>query len=98
MDQLSNFVAHSSYLAQPIPRGETSSPAGHGSPQPSASKSSTTPRLLSRRLNPLFGEHLMGWPLDWTSTHEHSASSASATELWRFKLQQHLSFLLGERD
>lgn len=94
MDQLSNFVAHSLHLARPIPRGEESSPAGHGSPQPSASKSSTTPRLLSRRLNPMFTENLMGWPLDWTSTHEHSASSAAETESFRSRLQQHLSCLL----
>lgn len=93
MDQLSNFVAHSLHLAQPILRGETSSPADHGSPQPSASKSSTTPRLLSRRLNPMFTENLMGWPLDWTSTHEHSASSAAETESWRSRLQQRLSCL-----
>lgn len=49
------------------------------------------PRLLSLRLNHYFTENLMGWPLDWTSTHEHSASSAVETELWRFKLQQRLS-------
>lgn len=94
MDQLSNFVAHSLHLAQPILRGETSSPVDPGSRQPSASKNSTTPRLLSRRLNPMFTENLMGWPLDWTSTHEHSASSAAATESWRFRLQQRLFCLL----
>lgn len=98
MDQLSNFVAHSSHLAQPIQRGETSSPVDPGSRQPSASKNSTTPRLLSRRLNPMFVENLMGWPLDWTSTHEHSASSAAETELWRSRLHSHLSCLLGEQD
>lgn len=98
MDQLSNFVAHSSHLAQPILRGETSSPVDPGSPQPSASKNSTMPRLLSRRLNPMFVENLMGWPFDWTSTHERSASSAAETELWRSRLHSHLSCLLGEQD
>lgn len=98
MDQLSNFVSHSSHLAQQIQRGETSSPVDPGSRQHSASKNSTTPRLLSRRLNPMFVENLMGWPLDWTSTHEHSASSAAETESWRSRLHSHLSCLLGEQD
>ena len=30
MDQLANFVAHSSHQAQPTPPGPTSSPDGHG--------------------------------------------------------------------
>ena len=82
MDQLSNFVAHSSHLAQQTPDGETSSPIGPSTP---------------RRLNPIFGEWLMGWPSQWTKA-EPSASSASATALWRSRLQQHLSCLLGEPD
>ncbi len=97
MDQLSNFVAHSSHLAQPISDGLDFSESSHGSHQPSASKSNTTPRLLSRRLNPMFGEHLMGWPLDWTSTHVPSASSASETALWRLALAWQLSCCFGEQ-
>lgn len=82
MDQLSNFVAHSSHLAQPIPNGQESSGSGLSAP---------------RRLNPIFGEWLMGWPTQWTKA-EPSASSALATELWRSQLQQQLSCLLGEQD
>lgn len=96
MDQLSNFVAHFSHQAQPTQHGPGSSPDSHGLPQHSASKNSTTHRLLSRRLNPMFVENLMGWPLDWTSTHEHSASSAAATALWRHRLHLHLSALCAE--
>jgi hypothetical protein len=81
MDQLSNFVAHSSLPALQTQDGETSSDSGPNSP---------------RRLNPLFGEHLMGWPSQWTKA-EPSASSASATESFRCRLQQHLSCLLGEQ-
>lgn len=84
MDQLSNFVAHSSHRAQIAPSGRESSEISLGLPQHSAEPESA-------RLNPYFVENLMGWLLDWTSTHEHSASSAAATELWRSKLQQRLS-------
>jgi hypothetical protein len=52
MDQLSNFVAHSSHLAQPMPDGPPSCGSGPDSPQPS-----------TKRLNPAFGEWLMGWPI-----------------------------------
>jgi hypothetical protein len=55
----------------------------------------TTPNS-PRRLNPLFGEQLMGWRFQWTKA-EPSASSASETALWRSRLQQHLSCLLGEQ-
>lgn len=41
--------------------GETSSTAVGGSPQPSETTVST------KRLNPLFVEWLMGWPLGWTA-------------------------------
>jgi hypothetical protein len=75
---LSFVVAHSSHQAQPTPDGATSSP--------------TTP-ATPRRLSPIFGEWLMGWPLQWTKA-EPSASSVSATELWRLALQQRLSSLL----
>lgn len=81
-EQLVNFVAHSSHLAQPTQPGETSSSSGQSSP---------------RRLNPIFGEWLMGWPLQWTKA-EPSASSASATELYRSALQQRLSSLFGEQQ
>lgn len=82
MDQLSNFVAHSSHLAQPTHDGSTFLAPGQSTP---------------RRLNPIFGEWLMGWPSQWTKA-EPSASSASATALWRFRLQQHLSCLLAEQE
>jgi hypothetical protein len=84
MDQLSNFVAHSSHLAQPMPDGQSSCESGPDSPQPS-----------TKRLNPAFGEWLMGWPVGW-SIAEPSASSASETASWRFALQQQLSCLFIE--
>jgi hypothetical protein len=82
--------------AQPTQPGQESSAVSHGSDQRSASKNSTTPKLLSRRLNPMFVEILMGWPLDWTSAHESSASSAAETALWRSKLRQRLCCLFPE--
>jgi len=94
MDQLANFVAYSP-LAQPTRAGQESSDTNSGSAQPSASKTNSTPRLLSRRLNPYFAERLMGWPLGWTSTTALPASSASATALWRCALQQRLWCLFG---
>lgn len=84
MDQLSNFVAHSSHLAQPMDDGPPSCVSGPDSPQPS-----------TKRLNPAFGEWLMGWPVGW-SIAEPSASSASETASWRFALQQQLSCLFNE--
>ena len=84
MDQLSNFVAHSSHLAQPMPDGPPSCESGPDSPQPS-----------TKRLNPAFGEWLMGWPIGHTIA-EPSASSASETASWRFALQQQLFNLLDE--
>lgn len=57
--------------------------------------SASTP-TLPRRLNPIFAEWLMGWPLQWTKAEPH-ASSALATESWRSALQQHLSCLLDEQ-
>jgi len=84
MDQLSNFVAHSSHLAQPMPDGPPSCESGPDSPQPS-----------TKRLNPAFGEWLMGWPVGWTIA-EPSASSASEMASWRSALQQQLCNLLDE--
>ena len=84
MDQLSNFVAHSSHLAQPMPDGQSSCESGPDSPQPS-----------TKRLNPAFGEWLMGWPIGHTIA-EPSASSASEMASWRFALQQQLCNLLDE--
>lgn len=91
---LSFVVAHSSHQAQPTPDGPPSSPPSPGSALHSVLKGNTTPRLLSKRLNPYFGERLMGWPTGWTSATEPSALSASETESWRSALQQHLSCLL----
>ena len=85
MDQLANFVAHSSHQAQPTPPGPTSSPDGHGLPQPS-----------TKRLNPYFVENLMGWPEGWTSTTARPASSAAEMELFHCRLQQQLSSLFAE--
>jgi len=84
MDQLSNFVAHSSHLAQPMPDGQSSCESGPDSPQPS-----------TKRLNPAFGEWLMGWPIGHTIA-EPSASSASEMASWRCKLRQRLSYLFAE--
>lgn len=96
-EQLPNYVEHHfSPQAQQTQHGPESSPDSHGLPQHSASKNSTTHRLLSRRLNPMFVENLMGWPLDWTSTHEHSASSAAATASFRLKLATLLASSLPE--
>ena len=81
---LTSFVAHSSHLAQPTPDGPPSCESGPASPQPS-----------TKRLNPAFGEWLMGWPVGWTIA-EPSASSASETALWRSALQQQLSCLFNE--
>lgn len=51
----------------------------------------------ARRLNPIFTEWLMGWPSQWTKA-EPRACGAAETELWRSKLQQDLSCLLGEPE
>ncbi len=81
---LTRAVAHSSHLAQPMPDGPPSCGSGPDSPQPS-----------TKRLNPAFGEWLMGWPVGWTIA-DPSASSASETALWSFALQQQLSCLFIE--
>ena len=85
MDQLSNFVAHSSHLAQPMPDGPPSCESGPDSPQPS-----------TKRLNPYFTEWLMGWPEGWTSTTALPASSAAAMALFHCRLRQQLSCLFAE--
>jgi len=85
-------------LAQPTRGGQESLLVNPGSALLSVLKGNTTPRLLSKRLNPYFGERLMGWPTGWTSATAPSASSASETELWRYALQQHLSCLLVGLD
>jgi hypothetical protein len=82
MDQLSNFVAHSSHPALQTQPGQESSPPSPTSP---------------RRLNPIFGSWLMGWPLTWVIA-EPSSSSASATESFRRALDWQLSSLLGEPE
>ncbi len=94
------FIEHSasSLPALQMTDGPMSSGPLPGSLPPSASSKSTTPRLLSKRLNPYFGEWLMGWRLGWTSATVHLASSASETELFRSALQQRLSCLLGEPE
>lgn len=69
-------------LVQPIPDGQTSSPETPSS---------------RRHLNPLFGSWLMGWPSTWTIAEPH-ASSASATALFRWQLQQQLSCFFDGLD
>ena len=81
---LTSFIAHSSHLAQPTPDGPPSCESGPDSPQPS-----------TKRLNPAFGEWLMGWPIGHTIA-EPSASSASEMASWRCKLRQRLSYLFAE--
>lgn len=78
---LSQVVTHSHCLpqAQQTQGGLTSLPATRTSP---------------RHLSPVFGAWLMGWPLTWVIA-EPSASSASEMELYRLKLQQHLSCLFN---
>lgn len=81
---LTSFIAHSSHLAQPMPDGQSSCESGPDSPQPS-----------TKRLNPAFGEWLMGRPVGWTIA-DPSASSASEMASWRCKLRQRLSYLFAE--
>lgn len=81
MDQLANFVTYSPQ-AQQIPDGPASSPAIPAS---------------RRRLNPVFGEWLMGWRICWTEI-EPRACGSSATALWRSRLQSDLSCLLEGLD
>lgn len=97
MDQLANFVAYSP-LALAMRDGETSSPENLGAAQHSANPSSEPQEKDTRRLNPYFAEHLMGWPLGWTSTTEPHASNASATASFRCALRWQLSSLLGEQE
>lgn len=61
------------------------------------STSSPSIRTSTRRLNPIFGEWLMGWRLQWTNAVP-SACGASVTASWRSRLQSHLSFLLCELE
>lgn len=96
-EQLNNFVEHHfSPPALPMEAGPASSPSDPGSAPPLMPTASDTPKASSRRLNPYFGEHLMGWPLGLTSTTEPPVLSASEMESFRFRLASHLSFLLGE--
>lgn len=97
MDQLANFVAYSP-LAQATHAGPPSSPPNPGAALHSVLKGNTTPRLLTKRLNPHFGQWLMGWPVGWTSTTEHSSLNASEMELFRRRLQQQLSSLFDGQD
>lgn len=56
---------------------------------------SPTHRTLPQRLNPAFSCWLMGWPIWWTNP-ALTSSAKSEMELWRSKLRQRLSDLLGE--
>lgn len=58
---------------------------------------SPTHRTLPRRLNPMFVCWLMGWPIWWT--HPEQIKSAPAEmELYRYKLQLHLSHLFSAQE
>ena len=80
-DQLPNFVAHFF-----LPQDQTMKDG-----QESLQKTELSPR----RLNPIFGELLMGWRLQWTSPELH-ACGASETELFRSKLRSQLSNFFGD--
>lgn len=68
-------------------------PAPAAQSGPASSPATPTSR---RHLNPLFGCKLMGWTSTWVIA-EPSASSASATALWRSALQQQLSNFFNEQ-
>lgn len=89
MDQLANFVAHSTLKFLPpdlqTDDGLRSSPPNHGAPPPS-----------TKRLNPYFTEWLMGWPAGWTSATALPASGAAEMVLYRCRLRQQLSCLFNE--
>jgi hypothetical protein len=97
MDQLANFVAHTDYLhpAPATPDGQTSSSEAYGTAQHSQPMDSEQPKLSSR-LNPYFVEHLMGWPLGWTSHTAPSASRLAGMALWRYRQAALLSSLLND--
>lgn len=61
--------------------------------QASSAQAHTSPL----RLNPAFVCHLMGWPWFWTHP-DQIKSAPQEMELFRCRLQQHLSFLLGEQE
>lgn len=48
-----------------------------------------------RRLNPLFVEWLMGWPIGWTSVQTDSGSQATGLSLWRSRMRFALSRLVA---
>ena len=84
---LSFMAVHSSHQAQATRDGPESLPPNPGLPQPS-----------TKRLNPYFGENLMGWRAGWTSTTVRPGSGALETELWRSALQQQLSCFFDGLD
>lgn len=69
-------------LAQQISDGPPSAPSTPSSP---------------RRLNPIFASWLMGWPSTWVIA-DPRACGASAMALYRSRLQQQLSCLLGDQE
>lgn len=100
MDQLANFVAHSpsSPQVRQILSGETSSVpvvSVHGK---ELSPTTKLAQVLGRlRLNPAFGCWLMGWPWWWTNPGLTSFVK-SEMELYRSRLQWHLSCLFAELE
>ena len=82
MDQLSNFVAHSSHLAQPTPDG------------PPSCEWPRTRQPSTKRLNPAFGvaDGLADQSHDCQAQRLKCVGMAS----WRCKLRQRLSCLFAE--
>jgi hypothetical protein len=81
---LAAFVTHSPSSPQ--------APATHDGPKSSSNTDGSRPRL-----NPAFGCWLMGWPFWWTNPGITS-SVKPEMELYRSRLQSHLSSLLGEQE
>ena len=76
-------TSQASHQAQTQKNGKTSSENTQDSPQP----------WKNLRLNPMFVEWLMGWPLGYT---ELTDLEYSEMESYHFKQRMHLLFLLGE--
>ena len=77
------ILLDSIHQAQTQNNGQTSSENTQNSPQP----------WKNLRLNPMFVEWLMGWPLGYT---ELTDLEYSEMESYHFKQRMHLLFLLGE--
>ena len=96
MDQLPNYVEHgwkepASHFSPPdhqAPLGKTCWCGTQNCDLPSH----------KRKLNPLFDEILMGWPLNWTSRTARIGYGPAGMELYRRRLAVLLSYLCGGLD